>query len=177
MVIKHARKVREYRPPELPHFSVDDYCAETNKIYDFFGCHCNGSPYQTFREVITANGDNLSARYEHTMARLEQLYCAGYQVKVQWEWEFDDDGIATPELRAQTTVRQSPLCNRDAHYGGRNEAMCLHYKSREGVTILYVEVLSLYPYISEYIKVPVGYPVIHVGDAYKERKPVCARMA
>ena len=32
LVIKHARKVREYRLPELPHFSVDGYCAETNIV-------------------------------------------------------------------------------------------------------------------------------------------------
>jgi hypothetical protein len=32
VVIKHARNGREYRLPELPHFSVDGYCAETNTV-------------------------------------------------------------------------------------------------------------------------------------------------
>jgi hypothetical protein len=35
VVIKHARKRREYRLPELPHFSVDGYFAETNTMYEF----------------------------------------------------------------------------------------------------------------------------------------------
>ena len=34
----HFRNGREYRLPELPNFSVDGYCTETNTIYEFFGC-------------------------------------------------------------------------------------------------------------------------------------------
>jgi hypothetical protein len=56
--------------------------------------------------------EKLAARYERTMARLEQITRAGYQVKVQWECEFDNAGIATPELLAHTTVCKSPLCTR-----------------------------------------------------------------
>jgi hypothetical protein len=39
VVIKHASNGREYRLPELPHFTVDVYCAETKTFYEFFGCH------------------------------------------------------------------------------------------------------------------------------------------
>ena len=38
MVMKHARYRREYRMPELSHFHVDYYCAETKKIYEYYGC-------------------------------------------------------------------------------------------------------------------------------------------
>ena len=48
VVIKHARSGREYRLPELPHYSVDGYCAETNTIYEFFGCHWKGCPVKRF---------------------------------------------------------------------------------------------------------------------------------
>jgi len=64
-------------------------------------------------------------------------------------------------------VRQSPLCTRDALYGVRTEALLLHYKVRENETILYVDVMSLYPYICKYFKFPVGHPIIHVGDMCK----------
>jgi hypothetical protein len=40
--IKHARNGREYRLPELPRFSVDGYCPETNTAYEFFGCFHHG---------------------------------------------------------------------------------------------------------------------------------------
>jgi len=89
---------------------------------------------QPFRDVATPSGDTLAERYERTMARLEQITRAGYQVKVQWEYEFEE----RTELLAHPIVRQSPLCTRDALYGGRTEAMRLHYKVQENETIQYV---------------------------------------
>jgi len=44
--IMHCRNGRKYRLPELPNFSVDGYCPETNKIYDFFGCFWHGHTCQ-----------------------------------------------------------------------------------------------------------------------------------
>jgi len=35
VAIMHARNGREYRLPELPHFSLDGYCAEKNTVYEF----------------------------------------------------------------------------------------------------------------------------------------------
>ena len=109
------------------------------------------------------------------MARLEQINRAGYQVKFQWDCLFHNAGIATPELLAQPTVCKSPLCTRDAIYGSRTEATCLHFKARKGETIQFVDVITLYPYICKYGKFPVGYPVVHVGDACKE-KEACLHM-
>jgi len=174
VAIKHARNGSEYSLPELPHFSVDGYCAETNTIYEFCRCYWHGCTCQPFRHVITTNGDNLAARYEQTMARMEQITRAGYQVKFQWECEFDNTAIATPELLAHPTVCKSPLCTRDALYGCRTEAMHLHYKAREGETIQYVDVMSLYPYICKYLNFLMGHPVIHVGDGFKDKK-ACLR--
>jgi len=76
--IQHARNGPEYRPPELPHYSVDGYCAETRTVYKFLGCTC-----QPFRDVKTlTSGETLAERYEQTLARIEQLKRAGYQVKI-----------------------------------------------------------------------------------------------
>jgi hypothetical protein len=69
--IQHARNGREYRPPELPHYSVDGYCAETRTVYEFLGCYYHGCTCQTFRDVKTLGGDTLSERYEQTLARIE----------------------------------------------------------------------------------------------------------
>ena len=93
---------------------VDGYCAETNTVYEFFGCYFHGCTCQPFRDVITTNGNTLAARYERTMARLEQITRAGYQVKVQWECLFENAGIAIAEQLAQPTVWKSPLITRDA---------------------------------------------------------------
>ena len=69
---------------------MDGYCAETRTIYEFLGCYYHGCNFQPFRGVKTlASGEMLAARYEQTMARIEQLKSAGYAVKVQWECEFE----------------------------------------------------------------------------------------
>ena len=52
--------------------------------------------------------------------------------------------------------------------------MRLHYKARKGETIQFVDVMSLYPSISKYGKFPVAHPVVHVGDACKD-KEACLR--
>jgi len=55
--------------------------------------------------------------------------------------------------------------------------MRLHYKARENETIQYVYIMSLNPYICKYFKFPVGYPVIHMGDASKDKDAFLRRMA
>jgi len=95
------------------------------------------------------------------MARIEQLKSAGYSVKVQWEWEFE----GADNLQRHPIVRHAPLNTRYALYGGRTEAMRLHYKIREGEeTAQYCDIMCLYPYICKYFKFLIGHPITHVGD-------------
>jgi hypothetical protein len=146
---------------------VDGFCAETRTVYEFLGCFWNGHTCQPFRDVATISGETLAERYEQTMNRLEQITRAGYLGKVQWECEFEEEILKqNPELQTHPLVEKNPLNTRDALYGGRTEAMRLHYKVREGhETIQYVDVCSLYPFCCKYFKLPLGHPVIHVGDA------------
>jgi len=169
--IMHCRNGREYRPPELARLSVDGYCPETNTVYEFFGCFWHEHTCQPFRDVTSLSGDTMAERYERTMSRVEQITRAGYQVKVQWECEFEDK----PELLTHPLIRQIPLCALDALYGGRTEAMRLNYKVRENETVQYVKVMSVYPYISKYFMFPIGQSRIHVGDACKDVE-ACFRM-
>jgi hypothetical protein len=104
------------------------------------------------------------------MSRLAQITQAGYEVEVQWECDFDRDILPKHlELKSHRIVQHSPLKTQDALYGGRTEAVKLHYKIREGEeTIQYVDIMSLYPYVGKYFKFPVGHPTIHVGDACRD---------
>jgi len=108
--IHHARNGREYRPPELPHYSVDGYCRETLTDYEFLGYYYNGCTCQPFRDVKTMGGETLAERFEQTMARIEQITRAGYLVKIQWERQFDEPQIAEqkPEFLAHPIVRRAP---------------------------------------------------------------------
>jgi hypothetical protein len=63
VAIKHARNGRKYRLPELPHFSVDGNCVESNTFYVFW-VYFHGCTGQPFRDVITTTTDTLAARYE-----------------------------------------------------------------------------------------------------------------
>jgi G:T-mismatch repair DNA endonuclease (very short patch repair protein) len=159
--------LREQRLPELPRFSVDGLCPDARTVYEFMGCYYHGHTCQPFRDVTTAVGDTLAERYEGTMARIGQIAGAGYRVEVQRECEFGER--IQSELQTHPLVQKAPLKTRDALYGGRTEAMRLHCKIREGQeTIEYVDVMSLYPYICKYGKLPVGHPVIHAGDACRD---------
>jgi len=60
-----------------------------------------------------------------------------------------------PELLVCPIVKHAPLITRDALYGGRTEAMRLHYKIREGREFVqYCDVMSLYPYICKFSNSP-----------------------
>jgi len=80
--IIHGRNRREYRLPDLHHFSVDGFCSETSTVYEFLGCYYHGHTCQPYRDVCTMRGDTLVERYERTMMRIEQITSAGYQVDV-----------------------------------------------------------------------------------------------
>ena len=66
--IMHARNGREYRPPELPNYSVDGYCPETKIIYKFLGCFYHGHTCQPFRDVKTMGGDTVRTVRTHNGA-------------------------------------------------------------------------------------------------------------
>ena len=89
----HAINARKYTLPELPHFSVDGYCAKIRMVYEFLGCFYHGHTCQPFRDVSTMRGEILSERYERTMSGMERITRAVYQLPVQWECEFDDAKI------------------------------------------------------------------------------------
>jgi len=168
--VQHARNGREYRPPELPHSSVDGYYAQTRTVYEFLGCYYHGCTCQPFRDVKTISGETLS--------RIEQIKRAGYLVKIQWKCKFDEAGIVEqkPELLLHPNVEHAPLITRDALYGGRTEAMRLHYKIRDGEkSVQYCDVMSLYPCICKHFKFPISHPIIHVGDACAD-KEACLKM-
>jgi hypothetical protein len=51
----------------------------------------------------------------------------------------------------------------------------LHYATREGETIEYYDVISLYPYVCKCSKFPVGHPTIHVGDACRDKQAMLSK--
>jgi len=60
-------------------------------------------------------------------------------------------------------VKNSPINIRDALYGGRTEAGKTYYRVEEGEKIHYVDVISMYPYICIYGKLPSDHPKVYVA--------------
>jgi len=120
--IQNATNRRECKPPELPHYIVDVYCAEARNVYEFLGCYYHGCTCQAFRDVKTISRETLAERYVQTLSRIEQIKRAGYQFKIQWECKFDEAKIVEqkPELLVHPIVKHAPLITRDALYGGSN---------------------------------------------------------
>lgn len=52
----------------------------------------------------------------------------------------------------------SPLNPRDAFFGGRKNAIHLHYKAEDGEQIRYCDFPSLYPFVNKTKEYPTGHP-------------------
>ena len=92
----------------------------------------------------------LLSRYEETMARLQKIRDAGYNVSI-WGREFRKLLWAIPDLEKELSlhpyVKNSPIYIRAALYGGRTEATKTCYRVKQGEEISNVDVISFYPYI------------------------------
>ena len=95
--------------------------------------------------------ETLANRYEETMARLQKIRDAGYNVISISGCEFIKLLLQNPglqnELSSHPYVKNSPINIRDALYGGRTEATKTYYRAKQGEQVRYVDVISLYPYI------------------------------
>jgi len=73
---------REYRLPDIPHFSFDCICTKTWKLEQVFCCYFHGHARQTFSDLSTISGDILVEDYEHTVTRVEKIAPARYQFQI-----------------------------------------------------------------------------------------------
>ena len=113
-------------------------------------------------------GDKLAERYEQTMARFEQITRLGIRLRRNRNSSLTEILPHHPELKTHPIEQHSPLITWDAMYWVRTEAMRLHYKVKERVSIQYVDVMSLYPHICKYFKFPVCHPIFHMGDTCRD---------
>jgi len=61
--ILHGHKRRHYRLPELPHLSVEYFCAKTRTVYEFCGRYWHGDTCLPFRDVNIVVGYTISEGY------------------------------------------------------------------------------------------------------------------
>ena len=149
--IKHSRNGGEHRITGT-RFSVDGFHEESQKVYEFFGCRFHGHHCMKDRQKIydPRTNSSLESVYQRTMLRLQQIRSMGYSTVVMWECEFDAMLKSNSELQAFASKCDTvtPLKIRDSFFGGRVSPVKLFYEALEDEKIRYLDVTSLYPFIT-----------------------------
>ncbi|XP_061170447.1 uncharacterized protein LOC133179772 [Saccostrea echinata] len=137
-----------------------------NRVFEFLGCRWHGCPTCFPKDRSTTKlpgtGQTLIELFELTKRREEKIREAGYQYESVWEHEFHRQLRDDPDMRRFVYALdiQPPLDPRDSFFGGRTNAIRLHYKVQPGEEIRYVDFTSLYPWTSKTCRYPVGHPQI-----------------
>ena len=165
-------EVRIQTPGES--FLVDGYDASTNTIYEFHGCLWHGCP-SCYPHRNTHSNVNLDRTFqevfEATKKREAILRVNGYAVVTMWECQWKEilstRKSAIDFLATWTPI--PPLNPRDAFFGGRTNATCLHHSTdNEEEKIFYVDVTSLYPWVNAEADYPVGHPIVLTNPTHQD---------
>lgn len=151
--IQHARNGGEKK---FGSYHVDGYDPENKTIYEFHGCLFHGCPNcfspNTYNNFLQSTMQNLYTRHCNRIKYLNSI--KGVRLVEIWECQFDRETVSTG------LKLQSPLVPRHALFGGRTNALKLHYKIEKNEQIHYVDFTSLYPYVQKYCRFPIGHPEI-----------------
>jgi len=155
--IEHAKNSKE---KTCGQYKLDGFCKEIGKIFEFNGCYWHGCVQCYKPETFNAHKQQ-SMHVIHMMHKCRIDYirkATNMEIVEIWEHEWDDlcenDKSLKNWLKQQDSVE--PLSPRDALFGGRTEALRLHYACKENEKIRYIDYTSLYPYVQKYGKFPRG---------------------
>ena len=89
------------------------------------------------------------------------------QVIEKWECQFENEKKTDKQLQdfLKTFELVEPLNPRDAFFGGRTNAVCLHTETKESESIKYIDINSLYPFVKKTKTFAVGHPEIFTNPA------------
>ena len=173
--IKHVRNGGEQKLlTENGFVFVDGYDPQTRTVYEFMGCLWHGCPACCCRQRQRKYGANpdrtLEELYAATCDKTNRLQRAGYTVVEEWECQWKRKIKNTPTLRTFLSNLElvPPLEPRDAFFGGRTGAVALYAKTDPGEEIHYVDVTSLYPWVSKTQEYPIKHPKIITQPALQD---------
>ena len=164
--IINAVNGREVHLPWVPNVKVHGYSPKTKEIFEYLGCFWVGCPCMSNRhKPIGTTEGTLLTRYEETKTRLQKIKNAGYTVVSIWGASLENCCEKIRSLKMNlvctliwrtlhlifgtpcTGVEPRPQNILQSQAGGENQ-LC--------------GCISLYPYICEYGKFPVGHPKVYV---------------
>ncbi|KAK3107691.1 hypothetical protein FSP39_020035 [Pinctada imbricata] len=172
LVISHALNGGEFQVPGT-NYRCDGFAktpAGDETIYEFYGCVFHGCPscFPDDRNTIKHPSTNQTIKelYDMTKNREKELKELGYKLVIIWEhqFKFQLEKNAALQQFVATLDLQDRLDPRDSFFGGRTNAIKLHYQATEDETIQYYDFTSLYPWTNKYCRYPVGHPTIITDD-------------
>ncbi|XP_062621649.1 uncharacterized protein LOC134283217 [Saccostrea cucullata] len=141
------------------------YVARDNYSCVFHGCpSCYPDDRSTLKHSST--GQSMEELYTITKKREKELRALGYIIVSIWEHDFLKQ-LKTNKVLKEYVANldiQDRLNPRESFFGGRTNAIKLHYKAKDDEKIHYYDFTSLYPWTNKYSKYPIGHPEILTDD-------------
>lgn len=158
-----------------PNILVDGFYAP-NIVFSFLGCYwhqcikCFPNQYHNSPENRPSK---MSLLYETYLLRAQKIRELGYELIEMWEHEFDAMLKSNPAISAYINtlehLKVPPLDPREAFMGGRTGVCKMYHKAGQDEKIFYSDVTSLYPYINNYARYPIGPPKILLDEDLNDR--------
>nr|CAD2183600.1 unnamed protein product [Meloidogyne enterolobii] len=132
---------------------------------EYMGCYYHGCPrcfpIRNQRLAAGRTAEELYERTQNRLCELEQQH--GYSLHVVWGHEMKDRLRNNPQLRRKWDEIDcvKPMDPRnDCLRGGRTEPFKLHHECAPDEEILYIDIVSLYPYVMKARSFPIGHPSV-----------------
>ncbi|XP_048850900.1 uncharacterized protein LOC125719998 isoform X2 [Brienomyrus brachyistius] len=151
-------------------YYLDGY-AEIDGVrtaYEFAGCFFHGCPEcfdsNTLNLVTKLRFGDMHQQFQDKIFALKHTY--NLNVHVIWEHQWDKMKAENASVQAFLREFDFPerIDPRDALFGGRTNALQLHYKAEGDDRIDYYDFTSLYPSVNKFKEYPVGHPVVIYRD-------------
>ena len=158
--LQHARNHGAHHVPGTRH-TVDGYDADTNTVYEFYGCYwhgcrtCHPQRTETHACLLDRSMDDVHTLVDRKRdLLLARRYRLAEILECQWtHLKPNDPDVAS--FVAELDL-QAPLSPREAFYGGRTNAIRLYHQAVDDKEIHYDDYTSLYPWVNKYGKYPTG---------------------
>ena len=168
--LQHALNGGEFRIPGT-NYRADGYEEVSKTVYEFHGCVYHGCPCISGSDrgstTDPITNQSMEELYVVTKKRETHIKSLGYKYVAIWEHEFHQLLKENNEMKqfvSQLDI-QDRLNPRDSFFGGRTNAVRLHYKVQsDDEKIQYYDFTSLYPWTNKYCRYPVGHPNIVTDD-------------
>ncbi|XP_049338297.1 uncharacterized protein LOC125803858 isoform X1 [Astyanax mexicanus] len=167
--IRHALNEGEV---QMGQYFLDGYFTDghTQNAFEFLGCFFHGCDKcfpANARHPLSKIGQTFEDVKQHSLQKIKNLQnIYNMHVTTIWEHEWNEMKRTDQDVIAFLKRFDFPerLKPRQALFGGRTNALHLHYVAQPGERIDYYDFTSLYPYVNKTKNYPVGHPTIIFRD-------------